>query len=186
MAIPTTLHKQWGRQAELKTLASTKFTLPQEASPSKTGSWAPEDGSQGSKSGEALSKPKTTKCFILLESQVMWLGRGLPAGLYSPETRMCRCISWDVRSHLKLVLKGDRGIVEYTLECAACSQAWGCQQEQVLGSGLGPVGSSLSWCFFCCSHTGEQHGPEGDPGDSNLFVLHFIRKIHTVWKGQGI
>lgn len=53
-----------------------------------------------------------------------------------------------MRSHLKLVLKGDRGIVGSTLECAACSQAWGCQQEQVLGSGLGPVGSSLSWCFF--------------------------------------
>lgn len=68
MAIPTTLHKQWGRQAELKALASTKFTLPPEASPSQTGSWALEDGSRGSQSGEDLSKPKTTKCFILLES----------------------------------------------------------------------------------------------------------------------
>lgn len=185
MGRPTAHHKSWGRQLELKALALTKFTLPQEATSSKTGSWAFEDGSQGSKSGEDLSKLKTTTLFILFESQVMWLGWGLPAGLYSPKTRTPRCISWDVRSPLELVLRDGRGIVASTLECAACSQAWGCQQEQVLGSGLGPVGS-LSWYFFGCSHTGEQHGPEGDPGDANLFVLYSIRKIHTIWKGRSI
>lgn len=128
---------------------------------------------------------KTTKLSILFESQVIWLGWGLPAGLCSLKTRTPRCISWDIWSHLELVLMGNRGTVVSTLECAACSQAWGCQQTQVLGSGLGPVGS-LSWYFFGCSHTGEQHGPEEDPGEANLFVLYSIRKIHTVWKGQGI
>lgn len=35
MGRPTAHHKSWGRQPELKALAMTKFSLPQEASSSR-------------------------------------------------------------------------------------------------------------------------------------------------------